>query len=294
MHSPTCVRSILTLLLSAAADAQSPPSADPALRSPGVDQVLFEQLRRERRDEAYAPATGGSSAARPAAVPDGTPFTRVTGRLILTDEGALVFEPSDASLRASGRLEILPGGARERLHKLLAVDGIGEVMLTGQFYGYRNRRLALVSTFARAEGVDAAPPAAMLPADPNPEARDLATRLESARSGPRALDRHAEATPRSDVRLRDGEILTGRTGRLVTGASGEPTLAFDNDPDSPALPALPIVHCRMRERLEAVLGGRAEGPRVRMSGRLLVENDRPHLLPTFFQVLPDTDLITRQ
>jgi hypothetical protein len=285
---------LATLLLAHPAAANVPPSADPALRVPGVDQVLSEQERRTSRDDAFSPTTGGAATPRAPALPDGTPIVRLPGRLAVADDGSLLFRPTDASAGIADPLTVMPGAARERLLKLLAAEGSIDVLITGQFYGYRHRALILVSTFVRAEGAADAPTSHPPHNEPNPTALDLAGRLESARVGPRALDRRAEAAPRSESRLREGEILTGRTGRLVTGPDGEPALAFDNDPDSPARPPLRIMPCRMRERLEAVLGGRAEGPRLRASGRLLVENDQAYLLPTFFQILPDSDLITRQ
>lgn len=288
------VLSFVALPVAYPVGAQVPPSADPALRVPGVDQVLSEQERRRNRDDAYSPTTGGVTTPRAPALPDGTPIVRLPGRLALADDGSLIFRPAEASAGIAGPLTVMPGAARERLLKLLAAEGSIDVLITGQFYGYRHHALILISTFVRAEGIADAPTPHQPLNEPNPAALDLAGRLESARDGPRALDRRAEAAPRADSRLREGEILTGRTGRLVIGPDGEPALAFDNDPDSPARPPLRIVPCRMRERIEAVLGGRAEGPRVRASGRTLVENDRPYLLPTFFQILPDSDLLTRQ
>lgn len=290
------LRTLLASIVPVApAAGQTPPSADPALRSPGVDQVLLEQQRRQRRDEGYSPSSGGAPPTPAPGIIDGTPFTGLTGRLGLSEDGTLVLEPDDPSAAPAGRLAILPGAARARLQRLLASAGQARVRVTGQFYGYRQETLVLVSTFTRAEGAsEPAPVAPTTPADPNPAARDLAASLEATRAGPRALDPRAEETPRAESRLREGEILAGRAARLITGPDGMPALAFDNDPDSPAWPPLSIVPCRMRERLEAVLAGRAEGPRVRASGRLLVEHDRAFVLPTFFQVLPDSDLASRQ
>ncbi|MBM4108673.1 MAG: hypothetical protein FJ255_07660 [Phycisphaerae bacterium] len=290
---PHSAAGLLLLAAGLASGAHTPPSADPALRSPGADQVLFEQQRRERNDDAYSPTSGGSTIGRAPGIPDGTPFTRLKGRLVQSPDGDLAFEPADAQHPVA--LPLIPGSARARLDPLAAANTT--VLLTGQYYGYRDQTLVLVSTFARADAPDAAPPPPDAPPPANPTARELAERLDAQRSAPRALDPRADAAPtRPDALsgLREGEILAGRAGRLVTGPDGTPALAFDNDLDSPAWPALPVVRCRMRERFEAVLAGRAEGPRVRASGRLLVENGRAYLMPTLFQVLPDSDLTPRQ
>lgn len=290
---------LIVVLTAGSPTGAQPPSADPALRSPGVDQVLFEQQRRERRNDGYSPAQGGMSTASAPSLPDGTPFSRLAGRLTYSADGATAFTPLDAEGKPGPTLALLPGSARMRAGRLLSASADAAVLLTGQYYGYRNESLLLLTSITRNDTPGDAPPATVPPADPNPSARDVAGRLEAGRTSPRALDPRADvgaerATGPSESRLREGEILTGRAGRLVTAADGEPALAFDNDPDSPAWPALPIVRCRMRERVEAVLAGRAEGPRVRMSGRLLVDNDRAYLMPTYFQVLPEGDLAPRQ
>jgi hypothetical protein len=189
----------------------------------------------------------------------------------------------------------------------------GRFAVGGQVYVYRGRTYLLLGSFASM--VEEAEPAAAAPVAPptTPEdaARDavgvggedvdrLISELERAGAGVRTLQAAPADGPKNDASvvaaLTEGSVLTNRRGRLVRQSAEGGRFAFviDNDPNSPGLPPLLLLPCQMLEQVEGVVSARGEELVVRMSGRVLTTDNKPALLPVFFQVERASEIVPGQ
>ncbi len=222
---------------------------------------------------------------------------------------------------------LLPSVRRDQLSAAME-DGIGadakrtgstsiaasdRAVLGGQVYVYHGRSYLLCSTFSSASTAPkskdpqspqrpekpAASPAA--PSAPErPGVQELIHELEKSAEEQRALTPGTRRRVSEDdsvaAAISEGSVVSNRRGRLVRLTDERGRLAFvvDNDPDSPALPALVMVPCQMLEQIEGVVAARGPEISVKMSGRVLTSNNKAMLLPVFFQVERRTDVTPGQ
>lgn len=259
-------------------------------------------------------------------VPEGAFLAAREGAIVRTRSGDAAFVPvrvadtTDAEREAP--MVVLPN---QRLAQLDAALGTGSearrVTASGQVFSYRGRAYLSLTAFSLtkpssatgdakpAESATKAPPGtAPNAASPAPGAepddqrvREMLAELEERRGMPRALDASNLALPSEAVKglkapehvLAEGTVLTRRRARLVRGAVGA-VLAFDNDPNSPGLGAMPILPCRMLEHMENVAAQHGEDLVFVVSGRVSTYQSRNYVLPTMYQVVRPSDLSSAQ
>ena len=254
---------------------------------------------------------------------EGTYVPRMVGRVVKVARGEVVFAP-DVDQGEQGMagtpnplplMVLLPSVRRDQLSAALGgvwradgaqpeSGGAERYVLGGQVYVYHGRSHLLCSTFSTASS---AMPKGTVPttgADSAAPGRagvdELIQQLEEASGGQRALTPGARRRDKEDesvaAAMAEGSVVTNRRGRLVRLSDEDGRLAFvvDNDPDSPAMPAMVLVPCQMLEQVEGVVAARGQEVVVRMSGRVLTSANKASLLPVYFRVERRADITPGQ
>lgn len=157
---------------------------------------------------------------------------------------------------------------------------------------------------------NATPDRASMTADPRVE--DLMRSLEADRGEARVLEPTRSAAPgaaepneglganggagASLAPLAEGTLFSMRRGRLVRSDrdGGKYVFAFDNDPNSKAPGAMPLLPCRLLELMERTASLRGEDLVFRVSGRVTVFDGRNYLMPITYQVGRSNDVTPLQ
>lgn len=84
--------------------------------------------------------------------------------------------------------------------------------------------------------------------------------------------------------LREGTLLSSRTGRMVRGQGGEWLLVFDASADSVVDPPMVLMPCLNLMAMERVAERGGEGVTFSVSGQVFVYRGRNYLLPTMYVV----------
>jgi hypothetical protein len=257
-------------------------------------------------------------------IPEGTYLPRVVGRAVRTARGEVVFAPDATQPDTSAALPsplplmvLLPSVRRDQLASALTDDPLGVASdapaaptattpkpytLAGQVYVYHGRTYLLCSTFAALAASAKAPDAASA-TDAHGAVDQLITELERAGDERRVLTPGATSVRSRDRKddaviaaMTEGSVITSRRGRLLrlTEEGGRLAFVVDNDPDSPALPALVLLPCQVLEEVESVVAARGPEVSVKMSGRIVTAGSKASLLPVFFQVERRADITPGQ
>lgn len=290
---------------------------DPALNDASLDRVVQEQQHRPAPPTELAPAQDDRppaeslpAAPSPSALPpiplpvtgtgkgrsypEGTFLVRRPGSLFRLSSGDSVFVPlRDAQGRGDTPMILLPGQTLARLESsAAALSAHSTVVISGQAFVYQNRSYLLPTLFSiqRQEAAAPAPARPNVAADEDPMIAELLKEIEPDQASPaRPAPPATTEAPSSPTTgkggqhvLPEGTVLVNRLGRLVR-VDGQPGIAFDGGTKNPAEPAMPLLRCRMLQRIEQIAAGRGDSLTLQVSGRVTVYHGRNYLLPTFVQ-----------
>ncbi|GJQ28694.1 MAG: hypothetical protein HBSAPP03_05780 [Phycisphaerae bacterium] len=299
----------------------TPPSRDPALTSPAVEDRLVEQQRKSLNTDPIAPvARPPAQTAIPgvppprgvtlsisgrARLPEGAFLDPTPGLIRRASTGDVIFDPLP---RADGTplpptFILLPCAL---LADILAGEADRTVVLGGQAFSYQARPY-LLPTIVLHDDVpaitpaDATRPHPASPVDAEMSAADLIKAMETG-AIPRTiipLDQVEDPRSRSALpteQADDGKLLVNRRARIVRlpQAGGRFGVTFDNDHDSPTSGPLVLLPCRALERLEATASHRGDAAAYTVSGRVYTFDGQSYLLPVFVQVQRQTDVTPMQ
>lgn len=207
------------------------------------------------------------------------------------------------------------------------------IVLSGQVYVYYDRQYILPSAYsveriAPAANPSGTPAATSDPADTKPATtaaktaaddpdvaaliRDLETKRGTARAidptptadtKPNANGSKPDGKPKTadkaairseDAVTPEGTMLLNRRARLVRLTGGLLAAAFDGDTQSPGPAPMPLLRCRMTQKLDEAARSRGEDLTITVSGRVTVYGGRNYLLPTLIQVATTGDIKPQQ